>query len=169
MDDDRGRLRKWVFPLWRDKPIAGLVRADVETLVEDLDARARAEELSWKTASNVWGLVTKALADSCKSKVRSLRMRESNPATDVEGPERGAKKSKVYLYPSEFLRLVACEDVPLRWRRIFTLAVYLYVRAAEERGLEWPDLDLASPRCRRACSGGSPKTWHGATRISRKA
>ncbi len=142
VNDDRGRLRKWVLPLWRDKPIAGLERADVEALVEDLDVRVRADELSWKTATNVWGLVTKALADACKSKVRALRVRDTNPAADVEGPDRGAKKSKVYLYPSEFLRLVACEEVPLRWRRIFTLATYLYLRAGEERGLEWPDLDL---------------------------
>jgi hypothetical protein len=48
VDDDRGRLRKWVMPSWRDKAIAVLTRADVEALVGDLDARVRAEELSWK-------------------------------------------------------------------------------------------------------------------------
>src|SRR5262249_7890712 len=37
-------------------------------------------------AGNVWGVVTKALADSCKSKVRALRVRDTNPAAYVEGP-----------------------------------------------------------------------------------
>jgi integrase len=142
VDDDRGRLRKWVAPLWGDKPIATLARADVEALVEDLDARVRAEELSWKTAKNVLGLVTKALADSCKSKVRALRVRESNPAADVEGPDRGVHKSKAYLYPADFVALVSCPKIPAAWRRMYGLAVYLYLRAAELRALEWTDLDL---------------------------
>jgi effector-binding domain-containing protein len=32
-------------------------------------------------------------------------------------PDRGASKEKQYLYPSESLKFVSCEDVPLRWRR----------------------------------------------------
>src|ERR1700722_17235292 len=70
VDDDRGRLRKWVLPLWGATPIAALTREDVEALVEDLDAHVRAQHLSWRTAQNVWGLVTKALAASCNSKLR---------------------------------------------------------------------------------------------------
>ncbi|HEY6727237.1 MAG TPA: hypothetical protein VI197_24550 [Polyangiaceae bacterium] len=30
-----------------------------------------------------------------------------------------------FLYPSEFLQFVTCEDVPLVWRRVIALAVYL--------------------------------------------
>lgn len=48
----------------------------------------------------------------------------------VRSPERGQDKSKVYLYPSEFLKLISCEAIPVRWRRLYTLATCPYVRAA---------------------------------------
>jgi hypothetical protein len=46
-------------------------------------------------------LVTKAFADAVNAKARGLRAREDNPALGIVPPERGAPKSKVYLYPSE--------------------------------------------------------------------
>jgi hypothetical protein len=55
----------------------------------------------------------------------------------VHGPDRGAQRSKAYLYPSGLVAPVACEDVPLRWRRMFALATYLYARAGEINALTW--------------------------------
>ena len=45
-------------------------------------------------------------------------------------------------WPAEFIQLVSCEAVPLAWRRIYTIAVYLYLRRSELRALQWDDLDL---------------------------
>jgi hypothetical protein len=56
--DDRGRLRKWILPVIGTVPVATFHQADLERLVERLDEQVRAEELSWKTAKNAWGLVT---------------------------------------------------------------------------------------------------------------
>lgn len=50
---------------------------------------------------------------------------------NVEGPDRGARKARAYLYPAEFSALVACEAVPLDWARFFAVATYLYARAGE--------------------------------------
>ena len=143
--DDRGRLRKWICPVLGPKPIAGptkFTKTDVEGLVEHLDARVRADDLSWKTAANVWGLVTKALSDACGSKVRALRVRDDNPAQGVRGPDRGVHKSKAWLYPGELTALLTRTAIPAPWRRMYLLAVYLYLRAGELRALEWPDVDL---------------------------
>jgi hypothetical protein len=62
----------------------------------------------------------------------------------VKSPERGARKAKQYLYPSEFLKFVSCRDVPLRWRRAVALAIYTYARDGEIRALRWDggDVDL---------------------------
>jgi integrase len=46
------------------------------------------------------------------------------------------------LYPSEFLKFVSCKDVPLKWRRVVTLAIYLYPRDAELRALQCRDVDI---------------------------
>ena len=140
--DDRGRLRKWVLPALGDKLMTEITRADLERLVEDLDASVRAGALSWKTAKNVWGVVSKMFDDACRSKVMALRVLEQNPSVDVRGPDEGVKKSKSYIFPAEFRALISCERVPIRWRRLFTLAVYTYTRAAELEALELEDIDF---------------------------
>lgn len=81
--------------------------------------------------------------DAVSSKHDTLRVRDDNPATNVAGPDRGAKTAKQYLYPNELSRFVACEGVPLLWRRIVALMVYLYPRPGELRELRWEDVDLA--------------------------
>jgi integrase len=55
----------------------------------------------------------------------------------------GALGARVHqLYPSEFLKFIESEKVPLRWRRIVALAVYLYSRDAEIRALQCRDVDI---------------------------
>jgi integrase len=119
-------------------------RDDFRRLSRALDDRVHAGELSWRTARNVWVVATKIAADAAGSKLDSIRCREDNPATGVQGPDRGADKAKQYLYPSEFLTFASCERAPLRWRRAVTLAIYLFVRDSELGALCWEggDVDL---------------------------
>lgn len=167
VDDDRGRLRKWILP--RLSPPLGqrsmrtITSADLVLLVEDLDERVRADELSWKTAKNTWGIVTKMFKDAVKSKTQALRVRNDNPALHVTGPDEGVKKSKAYVYPAEFLALVTCPRVPIRWRRLFAWAIYSYERAGEleAQGVEDIDLDHRVNHVHRAVDrsdGGEKET-----------
>ncbi len=80
--------------------------------------------------------------DACRSKTLALRVLTENPCVGIRGPDEGVKKSKSYVYPTEFARLVACPRVPIRWRRLFTVAIYTYTRAAELEALEKEDVDL---------------------------
>ncbi|HTQ02942.1 MAG TPA: site-specific integrase [Polyangiaceae bacterium] len=123
--------------------MATVSRADIEGLVRSLDAKIHAEELSWRTAQNVWVLVSKMFREAVRSKVPALRVRDDNPCTDVAAPDRGVRKAKVYLYPSELTAFLEFERVPMRWRRMVAVSVYLGVRAGELDALEWDDLDLA--------------------------
>jgi integrase len=127
------------------KPIAGVTRRDVEELVQKLDEKVQAgKRFAWKTAVNCWAVTTRMFSDARRSKRLDLRVREDNPTLDVEGPDRGADKSKGFVYPSEFLTLVRAPDdvVPLLWKRLAAVAVYLGVRAGELEALEWEDIDL---------------------------
>lgn len=131
VETDRGRLKKWVAPVLKDKPMVAVTREDIEAV----DAAVLAGASSWKTALNIWGLVSKMFKDATASKTKALRVRKDNPAAGVPGPDRGAKKAKAYLYPSEFLKIAECADIPLAWRRAVALSVYLYTRPGELRAL----------------------------------
>lgn len=121
--------------------MGSIQRADIERVVELLDKRICLEEknpqhLSWKTASNVWTLITKMFDDAVNSKNRSLRVRTDDPSDGVRPPERGDAKAKQFLYPSEFLKLVSCDAtsadarplVPLRFRILYAAATYTFAR-----------------------------------------
>jgi integrase len=114
----------------------------MRALVRVLDAKVRAGEIHWKYAKNVWGTATKMAADAVSSKLDTLRVRQDDPCSGVEGPDVGEERSKQFLYPSEFLKFVSCADVPLHWRRVVAQAVYLYPRDGEHRVLRFADVDL---------------------------
>ena len=76
------------------------------------------------------------------SKIATLRVLELTPFDGVQGPDRGEKKGKQWLYPSEALALLACDDVPVRWKRLYALSMYLYLRTGELAALEWADVNL---------------------------
>jgi integrase len=59
----------------------------------------------------------------------------------VRGPDTAPQRSKCWLYPSEFLRLINCADVPRRRRRVYAAAVYLYARLNELRAIGLDDVD----------------------------
>ncbi len=144
---DRGRLGKHVFPKLGALDVRTFGREDVERLVEDLDRKislsaSHEGHLSWKTASNVWVLVSKMCKDMADAKHRELRVREDNPAARVAPPERGDARAKNYLYPSEFRRLVECTAIDVTFRTLYTAAVYTYARAGEMDALTWEDVDL---------------------------
>jgi integrase len=46
------------------------------------------------------------------------------------------------VYPSEFVALVSSSRVPLRWRRLFALGAYTFMRPGELEALRWEDVDL---------------------------
>ena len=123
-------------------PVAHVTRVDMEGLVEKLDASVRAGTFSWRTAGHVWSFCTMMFGEAQSSKARALRVRDDNPTTGVRGPDRGQKKKKISLYPSEFLALMNCPRVPVRWARLIALSVYLYPRPGELAVLEWPAVDL---------------------------
>lgn len=140
-DLDAGALGKHLYPSLGARSIKSVTRADLERFVEHLDDQVRAGKLSWKTATNTWGLVRKMFNDAAASKRASLRVLDASPARDVPGPDRGRKKQKQFLWPSELLVLVSCEKVPLDWRRVYAAAVYLGARAGELGGLRARDVD----------------------------
>ena len=145
--NDEARMRDHILPIVGHLEIRKVTSADLRRLVADLDRKSSLTDrakgrLSWKTARNVWTLATTMFRNATSSKIEALRVRDDNPANGVEPPDRGGDNEHQYLYPDEFGRFAACDDVPLRWRRVVALAVYLGTRDGELRALRWEDVDL---------------------------
>ncbi|HEY5376277.1 MAG TPA: hypothetical protein VIK01_21500 [Polyangiaceae bacterium] len=69
-------------------------------------------------------------------------MRSDNPCVGIAPPDIDDAKELQWLYPDEFLQLLSCERVPLEARRLYALAVYLFVRAGELKALQWTEVDI---------------------------
>jgi len=140
--DDRSRMKHHILPTLGTLDVGSFTRDDVERLRDELDRKILDRELAWKTVASVWALVTSMCSDMVTAKKRQFRVRDDNPCRDVKPPERGSRKAKQYLFPSEFLAFVSCENVPLHWRRAVALAIYTYTRDGELRVLRWDHGDL---------------------------
>ncbi|MGO9711419.1 MAG: tyrosine-type recombinase/integrase, partial [Polyangiaceae bacterium] len=144
---DKGRLAHHVLPTIGTLAMSQVTREDIERVVEALDAKIRLdddddEHIEWKTASNVWTVVTTMFKDAMSAKNRELRVRKDNPCTGVRGPERGEPKAKQFLFPSEFLKLISCRRIGRRYRQLYAVAVYVLARGGEIEALTWDDVDL---------------------------
>jgi integrase len=125
-----------------DLKVSEVTRDDVEDVVASLDVKVASEgRFAWKTAQNVWGIVTKMFDDAKNAKDRSVRVRADNPCVEVRGPDRGVKKQKQYLYPSEFMKLMKCPFVPLHCKEFYAGLVYTYMRVGEYEALLSGDID----------------------------
>jgi integrase len=166
--NDAKNFRNHIEPLIGDRPMRLVSAAELEAIVERLDERMIAREISWKTARNAWVVARAMFRDALTAKPSSgLRVeREDNPTLIVAAPEKPKKgtgeKLKTFLYPSEYLTLVTAPAIwdaeqglakrrsaniarakaAQRWMRIFSIAVYMSMRANEIKGLRWEWMDL---------------------------
>jgi integrase len=134
-----------------DIPLSHVVSEHLVELVYALDQRVlerkgAARPFSEKRAINVWAVVTRMFQDAHSSKDPTVKVLRMNPCVGVRGPDRGAEKSKVYIFPTEFLRLVGSPLVPVEWRQFYALGVYAYMRVSEMRCIEATDIDLEHQR-----------------------
>lgn len=133
-----------------------MTRADIEDARDALDAAILAWApgkaakngtcLSGKTAMNVWTALTSTFKAATSSKRRDLRVLDgkASPCHGVLPPgDRDSRKArrKTFLYPKEAATLLA-SSVPLEWREVYAVALYLYLRPGELRVLTVGDADL---------------------------
>lgn len=165
--DDRCAYRVHIACFIGKLAIAEVGKGEIQAIVARLDERiivgngGEVDEpgldgISWKRASNVWTTLSAMFRDAAHSKpARGLVVRADDPTADVQPPERGLKRKRAFLYPNEYLQLVTApaiwessgRDILVarhyrRWARLFTLAIYLMMRAGELRALRWEHIDL---------------------------
>jgi len=140
--NDSGHWRTYLQPILGSGLPTTWQREHFRKIAASLDAKIQADELSWKTARNIWATATKMANDAAESKSNKIRCRADDPAQGVKGPDKGDEIGKQFLYPAEFLKFVEHPDVPKLWKRLVTVAIYSYLRDGELRALECRDVDL---------------------------
>ena len=135
--EDEARLTMHVLPVLGGFLIVDVSHDDIRRLVQVLDDAVRGGKYRWKTAINIFGVVTRLFSDASASKRLDLRVRSDSPAMGVRGPDRGGERGGSYLYPVEALRLLACEKVPLLRRVVYAVAMWT--------GMRWGELQVLRP------------------------
>ncbi len=146
-DTRLAQYNKHVAPLVGHLLMSDVTEEDGQKVVAYLDKEVEEDRMGWKTAKNVWGIVSKGFKDACRCKDPSLKILKANPFINVAPPEKGQSKQKQYLYPNELLKLLTCETIPLERRRLYAFAVYAYMRAGEIAAFGWDDLDVEQGIC----------------------
>jgi integrase len=98
---------------------------------EERTGKMRKPGLSSKTSSHIWSEVTSGFKEAVSSKLKELRVLKSNPTVGVAGPIRLKVREQEALFPSEVVKLLSCEDVPLHRRRCYAVALYTGLRRSE--------------------------------------
>ncbi len=140
--DDEARLRDHIVSVIGTHFMSEVTEDQIRDVVCRLDDKVHADELAWKTAGHVWGLLRCMFKDACSSKRRELVVRKDNPTDRVAPPDRGDELSRTYLYPSEFVQLVSCRKIPVACRRRYVMAAYTLSRAGELSALRKDAVDL---------------------------
>jgi integrase len=167
--NDESRLRDHVLPIVGHRSVLTLDRNTVESVRDALDGKVTAGELSWKTARLAWSVFRTMCSDMANARRRELRVRDTDPAQGIKPTLRGVSPSKQFIFPSEFLQLMACELVPRDWRIAVALALFTYGRDGEVAMLDWRDVDLEHglltiTRARNRDTGAAKSTKTGGTR-----
>lgn len=140
---DKSALDTHVTPVLRGKAMTAIAPDDVRAVVERLDDLVAAGEISAKWSSNIWCTLHKLFTDARRSKVRALRVLASDPLRDVEPPDHGAERLTCFMFPAEFVRFLACDDVDFDVQAWSAMQAWHTLRPAELLGLDGESVDLA--------------------------
>jgi len=150
--DMRGSGEKWVGSKLGSTPMRSLKREDIVRVRDAISAAVLAGEIGAKRAMNIWSdLVVAPFSrgftddDPHYAEVR-LGPSTSNPAANVKPPVTreqldADRRERQPMFPREFSQLVSCPEIPIRARRLYVLAAYLYLRPQELYALRWTDVD----------------------------
>jgi len=157
--DMPGAWARWVAGEVGLQPLA---KAKREQIVRIRDALTRAfenEEMSAKRTLNIWSDVVKAPFgrafsddDPSYSSVR-VGPASAKPALGVKPPVtkkqlEESKRERQPMFPREFMKIMTCAAIPIAARRIYALAVFLYIRPEELYALRWSDVDWEASEIR---------------------
>lgn len=151
--DDEARMRDHVLPELGEVVLEELTDRHLRALLRSLRTKTSettGKKLGRNTVANVWGTVTKCLADA----ERDMKRRGVpwiNPVDTMDPAEkpRRVKRPRGYYRRAEVEALISDERVPLDRRTFWGILFLAGMRHDEAAELRWGDIDFeATPRAR---------------------
>ena len=141
VQSDRYRLEAHVYPYVGHLPVADVTEQDIERCL------AKASQAAERKLGRPWRQATKLQLYQLLKRLFDLaikpgRLRHNSPVSVDLRPAKGRPKLYSFLYPGEFVKLVACTKVPLARRVYYVLAVYTGLRKGSLSALTWASADL---------------------------
>ena len=153
-----------------DQPISSVTRADVEQWANELPKKPKKRSvlkngkrktieldapISRKTAMNAIGYL-----QLCLTAARKAGHCKENVAEDVDVPRdrNRIEEPAEYLSAEEVEQLLACPDMPLEQRVVFTIATHQGLRQGEIAGMDWDRVDW------KGNGWWIAKSWNGSTK-----
>ena len=150
-DDDRERLRAYVYPMIGDVPLSDLTVAHADAVMSALPLK-----LAAATRRHVAQVMNRVL----NLAAYPARVIEKNPLPRGFLPRLGKRKAQSFLYPDEDARLLASIAVPLRHRLFYGFLAREGMRRGEAGALTWEDIDLERGALRLdENKTDDPRTW----------
>lgn len=132
-DDDRERLRRYVYPVVGDVSLKDFTLAHADAVMSSLPASLN------PTTRRHCGQV---LARLLKLAAYPARLIERSPLPPGFLPRVAQRKALAYLHPTEDAKLMACVEVDLAHRLFYGVAVREGPRRSELANMTWSQLDL---------------------------
>jgi hypothetical protein len=110
LHDPASHLRIHLLPIIGHVSMGAVQPRQGDQIVAALGSKIVADEMSHKTAENIWASAKMLFKDAAHAKpATGLRCLETSPFRDVSPPERDkVKKVKQWVYADEFLAFVSC-------------------------------------------------------------
>jgi integrase len=136
----------WISPIIGKLPIASLERSHTLAVRDHLDEAKQTEQIRGKTSMNIWSCFCASMRIACSTKgwAKQLKVLETDITIGVESVDGGPSKRRQWVYPNEFVQLMACEAVPYERRLLYALAAYTGLRPNELAALKFSDCDLGA-------------------------
>lgn len=135
--DDAARLKRYVFPIIGDEPMAAFEGTNGVDLIERAIA-ALPSDLTPGSRRQVIQAMHRVVALA----VYPCRLLTANPLPPGFVPNRSGTRAKSFLRPHEEAKLLACETIPKQLRLCFGVLSREGLRVSEALNLEWRHLDL---------------------------
>lgn len=139
-NDDKARLKRYVFPIVGHEPIAAFDGEYGLDLAEQVlvSLPSEAEGFSSSSRRQVLQVMRRVL----NLAHYPARLIKANPLPKGFVPQSKSDRAKSYVFPSEDARLMGCPEVPVLLRIFFGFLAREGMRVSEALSLSWADLDL---------------------------